>query len=43
MLDFHWLQGALKGFDVVGFDINQERIKQLNNRTDINNIYPVKI
>ena len=28
---------ALKGFDVVGFDINQERIKQLNNRTDINN------
>ena len=28
---------ALKGFDVIGFDINEERINQLTNQIDINN------
>ena len=28
---------SLKGFDIVGFDIKEERIDQLNNQIDINN------
>ena len=28
---------SLKGFDVTGFDINEERINQLANKSDINN------
>ena len=33
---------ALKGFDVTGFDINKERIKQLNNKIDVNNDLSIK-
>jgi len=28
---------SLKGFDVIGFDIKEERINQLINKIDINN------
>ena len=28
---------SLKGFDVIGFDIKEERINQLVNKIDINN------
>jgi UDP-N-acetyl-D-galactosamine dehydrogenase len=33
---------SLKGFDVIGFDINEERVNQLKDNIDINNDIPKK-